>query len=93
LSPDHNHIATVQLYTKAGCHLCEQAEADLDRLRRNYPHRVERVDITTDAALTERYGELIPVLVIQTPGGARREYAAPMSAAQIERALAEVLAR
>jgi hypothetical protein len=67
---------------KAGCHLCEQAEAELDRLRRRYPHRLERVDISADAELTRRYGERIPVLVIR-----EREYAAPLSAAQIERAL------
>jgi hypothetical protein len=40
------------------------------------------VDISADAELTRRYGERIPVLVIR-----EREYAAPLSAAQIERAL------
>jgi hypothetical protein len=89
LSFEHNRILTVQLYMKVGCHLCEQAEADLDRLRRRYPHRVQRVDITTDTHLMDRYGEQIPVLVIQTPAGAQREYAAPLGAARIERALAE----
>ncbi len=76
------HIDRIQLYMKPGCHLCEQAEAELQRLGRRYPHDVERVDISADPELLGRYGESIPVLVI---GG--REYAAPLSAATIERAL------
>ena len=36
----------VTLYTKPGCHLCEEAEAELKRLERRYPHTLTLVDIT-----------------------------------------------
>jgi glutaredoxin-like protein DUF836 len=75
------------LYTKPGCHLCETAMADLRRLRRRHPHRLEQVDITTDPALFRRYAELIPVLEI-----AGRQYAAPLDAVLLERALSEAAA-
>lgn len=70
------------LYSKPGCHLCEQAEADLRRLAPRYPHQLHTVDITQDALLLERFGERIPVLVVED-----REYPAPLSAAVLERAL------
>ena len=70
------------LYSKPGCHLCEDAEAELRRLASRYPHRLKTVDITADALLLERYGERIPVLVVQG-----REYAAPLSRATLEQVL------
>jgi hypothetical protein len=70
------------LYTKPGCHLCEQALADLERLRRRYPHELRLVDITTDPELMRAYGERIPVLSIDG-----REQAAPLPAAVLEREL------
>lgn len=73
---------SVQLYMKPGCHLCEQTLTDLERLRRRHPHTVDLVDITGDDALLRRYGERIPVVAI-----GEREYAAPLTAADLERAL------
>ena len=70
------------LYSKPECHLCEQAEAELRRLARRYPHQLQTVDITQDPLLFERYGERIPVVVVDG-----REYAAPLSGAVLERAL------
>lgn len=74
----------LRLYAKPGCHLCEQAEAELVRLRRRYPHTLEVVDISQDGELLARYGLRIPVLDV-----AEREYDAPLDAAAIERALAD----
>ena len=34
------------LYAKPGCHLCEQALGELERLRRRYPHELQVVDIS-----------------------------------------------
>ena len=73
----------VRLYSKPGCHLCEQAEGEMARLQRRYPHTLQLIDITTDADLLVRFGERIPVVVI-----ADREYAAPLRAAELEHALA-----
>ena len=75
------------LYTKPGCHLCEDAAAALGRLRAGHPHELRLVDITSDATLMRDYGERIPVLAI-----AGREYAAPLPAAVLERALRQAAA-
>jgi glutathione S-transferase len=50
------------LYGKPGCHLCDEARAELERIRGEHPFELEQVDITLDAALHRRYGERIPVL-------------------------------
>jgi hypothetical protein len=46
------------LYTRAGCHLCEQAAAMLERTGIKW----RPVDIDADPKLEERYGLRIPVL-------------------------------
>jgi glutaredoxin len=50
----------VTLYTRAGCHLCEEAEAVLDGLGIAFA----RVDIERDDELFKRYLERIPVLAV-----------------------------
>jgi glutaredoxin len=50
----------VKLYTRTGCHLCDQAEALLVR----HGLRPELVDIDADPALRERYHECVPVVEI-----------------------------
>jgi hypothetical protein len=75
-------LRAATLYMKAGCHLCDDARADLDRLRARYPHQLRLVDISADAELVQRYGVQIPVLAV---GG--KEYAAPLPHAVLERAL------
>ena len=57
---------TVELFTKEGCTLCDDAKAVLDSLRADAPHSLIAVDIT-DADKTElwdRYKYDIPVLAI-----------------------------
>jgi glutaredoxin len=81
MSTTRADMLSVRLYMKPGCHLCEEAEATLESLRPRYAHTLERIDISSDAELRRRYGEIIPVLVL---GGV--EYAAPLSRASIEQA-------
>jgi thioredoxin reductase (NADPH) len=50
------------LYSRAYCHLCHDMEAALEPLRREFGFEVEVRDVDADAALEERYGELVPVL-------------------------------
>jgi hypothetical protein len=75
----------VRLYSKPGCHLCDEALAELNKLRAWHPHALDVVDISRDPQLMHIYGERIPVLEV---GG--REYAAPLSRTLLERALEEV---
>lgn len=55
---------TVQLYTRKRCHLCEDAYAALGRVRTEEPFDLEVIDVDTDAALVEKYGLEVPVIVV-----------------------------
>jgi hypothetical protein len=46
------------------CGLCEEALAALRRLSRRTPLDIERVDVTRDPALLDRYVFRVPVLVV-----------------------------
>ena len=54
----------VTLYTKAGCHLCDEAKAAIDPLLREFRATLREIDIAGDATLTERFGCDIPVIYI-----------------------------
>ncbi|GGM10946.1 glutaredoxin family protein [Deinococcus aerophilus] len=53
-------LPVLTLYTRQGCHLCEQAAEQLTRL----DFRFEPVDIDADADLKQRYGHDVPVLAL-----------------------------
>ncbi len=76
---------TVTLFHTGGCHLCEEVEAMLQRLRARLPFDLERVDIAEDEAAYARYRTAIPVVWIDGVEVARY----PVD----ERTLAALLAR
>jgi glutaredoxin len=51
-------IEPVTLYTRAGCHLCDDAKEALTRLGVTWTE----VDVDADAALLTRYGTRVPVI-------------------------------
>ena len=55
---------TVTLYTRAGCHLCEEAERVLLAERAATAFHLELVDIDRDPALQRRYGVRVPVVAV-----------------------------
>ena len=55
---------TVTLYTRAGCHLCEEAERVLVAERAATPFRLVLVDIDRDQDLRRRYGVRVPVVAV-----------------------------
>jgi glutaredoxin len=56
--------AHVILYTRLGCHLCEEAKQEMLAAGCADEYTLEEVNIETDAALKERYGWEIPVIFI-----------------------------
>ena len=52
------------LYSKPGCHLCDEMKHVLDRVRARTPFTLRVVDISLDPDLLARYGMEIPVLKI-----------------------------
>jgi glutaredoxin len=57
-------VRTVTLYSRPGCHLCDEARAALQRVRGTAPFALDEVDITADDALHARYLERIPVIAL-----------------------------
>jgi len=54
----------VVVYHAPGCHLCETALAQLDRLQQELDFELERVDISDDEALEAEFREWLPVVEI-----------------------------
>ena len=57
-------MTTVTLYSRPGCHLCDDARAALERVRQAAPFTLDEVDIEADDALHARYLERIPVVAL-----------------------------
>jgi len=57
-------MKTVTLYSRPGCHLCDDARVVLERLSAQAPFTIEEIDITRDDALHARYLERIPVVAL-----------------------------
>ena len=57
---------TLTLYSRPGCHLCDDMKAVVQRVMQSSPDRIsiEEVDISTDPDLESRYGVEIPVLLV-----------------------------
>ena len=54
----------VVLYTKPGCHLCEEAKREMERAGGGDAYTFEEVNILCDPDLRRRYGTEIPVVLI-----------------------------
>ena len=54
----------VLVYTRAGCHLCEVAEADVARICAELGLGCASVDVDTDPELRAEYGDRVPVIVV-----------------------------
>ena len=54
----------VLFYTKPGCHLCDDVDEVLDVLAQRHPLAVQRIDITQDVELYQRYWRSIPVVIV-----------------------------
>jgi glutaredoxin len=63
--PRHERdVIALTIYSRPGCHLCEEMKAVVDTVARSIPLSLEEVDISTDPALEARYGLEIPVLLV-----------------------------
>lgn len=54
----------VTLYTRPGCHLCEDAKTAIAPLLREFGASLHEVNIDEDAILEGRYGWDVPVIFI-----------------------------
>jgi glutaredoxin-like protein DUF836 len=79
-------MTEVVLYGKAGCHLCEEARAEVEAVRRTRPFDLTEVDVSLDPVLHARYGERIPVVVVND----EEAFEFHVDAAELERLLDRV---
>ena len=59
-------VIALTLYSRPGCHLCDEMKIVVQRVAQSAskPVTIEVVDISTDATLEARYGLEIPVLLV-----------------------------
>ncbi len=54
----------VLLYTRAGCHLCEEAKAAMKPVLREFGARLREVDVDSDPGLAGEFGMDVPVVFV-----------------------------
>jgi Glutaredoxin-like domain (DUF836) len=65
VSPPRPTVPVVTLYSRPGCHLCDEARAEILAIRRALPaFDLREVDIETDERLLRTYLERIPVVEV-----------------------------
>ena len=57
-------VPHVTFYTKAGCHLCDNARDMLDEIAAEHEYLLQEIDIRQDMALFAQYRYRIPVISI-----------------------------
>jgi glutaredoxin len=80
-----NTPVQVTLYTRPGCHLCEEAKAVIAPLVAEFGAVLREVNIDEDRELCERYGWDIPVVFV----GERKAAKHRVDAQQLRRQLEE----
>lgn len=62
--PPERSRLNVTLYTRPGCHLCDEVKTELNALQSKFPHVLAEVNIESDETLKTRYADQIPVLEV-----------------------------
>jgi glutaredoxin len=78
-------VPSVVFYTRAGCHLCDDAKGVVDAVRRRVAFDLEVVDIDTDPALVARFNDEVPVVFVD----GKKAFKYRVDAARLERLIAD----
>ena len=54
----------VDIYSRPGCHLCDEAKEVIERVGRRIAFSLRVINIETDPELEKKYGEEIPVVFV-----------------------------
>ena len=57
-------VPHITFYTKAGCHLCDDARDMLDNIAEHHEYKLTETDIRSTPELFEQYRYRIPVIII-----------------------------
>jgi glutaredoxin len=77
----------VTLYTRPGCHLCEEAKKAIEPVLAEFGAVLREINIDEDAALRQRYGQDVPVIFIGQHKAAKHR----VDLAQFRRQLQEAM--
>ena len=78
----------IVLYTRPGCHLCDEMKAEIAAARLGWPYELSEIDIEGDPALLREHGESIPVLEI----GGQWAFAGRLERGELRRAFERLAA-
>ena len=79
----------VTIYSRPGCHLCEEAKSQIAPLLKEFGARLTEIDIDEDPDLRARYDYDVPVIFL----GARKAAKHRLDLAQFRRQLRDASAR
>ncbi len=90
-SPEDERLARagpreITLYTRPGCHLCEEAKAAMAPLLKEFAATLREVNVDKDSVLRERYGNDVPVVFIGVRKAAKHRVDVKQFRLQLERA-------
>lgn len=71
------------LMMRAGCHLCEEMAVVVATVAGEFPVRLDTRDVDDDEALRDRYGQEVPVLLVN----GRKAFKYRVTAAELRRRL------
>jgi glutaredoxin len=57
-------VHRVVLYSRVGCHLCDEAREVILGVRARHPFSFEEVDVDQDESLVREYGLRVPVVTV-----------------------------
>jgi glutaredoxin len=57
-------MTTITIYSRHGCHLCDDAQAVLESMREELNFEIEVINIDEDADLIKLYSDQVPVIHI-----------------------------
>jgi glutaredoxin len=57
-------MTTITIYSRHGCHLCDDAQAVLESMREELNFDIEVINIDEDAELIKLYSDQVPVIHI-----------------------------
>ena len=82
-------MPTVTLYTRRGCHLCDDAKAVIDAARLEQPFEFALIDIDGDPTLRARYTDEVPVIAVDGRTAFKYRLTADALLARLRRATTE----
>lgn len=90
-SPEDAKLATcgprdITLYSRPGCHLCEEAKDAIAALLREFGAVLREINIDEDPVLKERYGWDVPVIFIGAHKAAKHRVDLAQFRRQLEKA-------